>query len=86
MQVVCRIPTEKHCYIGITLAPCYGLNICVSHQIHVEVLTPNGIVFGDGSLWEVIRFRRDLIGGPHVRISALIGKVRKTSTLSFLIM
>lgn len=34
----------------------YGLNVCVPPESYVEVLTPKVTIFGDGGLWEVIRF------------------------------
>lgn len=30
-----KIPIVKHCYVGITLALCYGLNVGVLLTIHI---------------------------------------------------
>ena len=44
----------KSCHlVTITVTQCYGLN-CVSLNSHVEALTPNMMLFGDGTLKRLI--------------------------------
>lgn len=60
--------SEYHWFHRISwngFCPCYGLNICIPHNIHGEVLAPHMAIFGEGTSNElrlnvVIRIDLDL--------------------------